>query len=472
MDNEPRLSDRFTHNAPQNAMSSTGEQQQLISADLQEHSPEGIEILYSEPSLLFRWTVLVIVGLVVSILIWSFFARADVIVSAGGVLSSEDEVRRVYSPVDAELEELLIREEEPLVLAGEPIARLRSRNAVQLRAEAQQAEIKLREVELKVQQYPAQRALMQRKIEVIRSELAIKEDQLDRQLTSGSETRRAEQIARLTEARSKLGNARSRRDDAQERYDKMRTLAGRGVAQLEVEQQRLAYQEARDVYRIAGEELSALELQFVSEAAEDRDRLTAQQLELEQLRIDLENQSLSIEQSSAALDAEYSIARQRADSARQVQFDETQEGSFIIVLAPLSGVVTSISFSQAGDKVQANTPLLSIAPQGSRKVLEIDIHESDRGLLVEGSAVKMKFGAFPYQQYGFIEGTLEYISPTTRQADPSRPPTYRAKVSLDKDYVEVDGKRRPLRYGMAAVAEIVVRQRRVIDMALDPLRGA
>ncbi len=452
-------------------MSSTGEQQQLISADLQEHSPEGIEILYTEPSLLFRWIILIMLGLVVSILIWSFFARADVIVSARGVLSSEEEVRRVYSPVDAELEELLIHEEEPLVLAGEPIARLRSRNAVQLRAEAQQAEIKLREVELKVQQYPAQRVLMQRKIEVIRSELAIKEDRLDRQVTSGSAKRRAEQIARLTEARSKLQNAGSRRDDAKERYDKMRTIAGRGVSQLDVEQQRLAYQETRGAYRIAGEELSALEMQFVAEAAEDRDKLIAQQLELEQLRIDLENQSLAIEQSEATLDAEFSIARQRAKAARQIQFDETQEGSFIIVLAPLSGVVTSITYSQPGDKVQANTPLLSIAPQGSRKVLEIDIHESDRGLLVEGNAVKMKFGAFPYQQYGFIKGTLEYISPTTRQADPSKPPTYRAKVSLDKDFFEVDGKRRPLRYGMAAVAEIVVRQRRVIDMAIDPMRG-
>jgi HlyD family secretion protein len=82
----------------------------------------------------------------------------------------------------------------------------------------------------------------------------------------------------------------------------------------------------------------------------------------------------------------------------------------------------------------------------------------------------MKFGAFPYQQYGIIEGTLEYISPTTRQSDPSLPPTYRGKVSLDRDFVEVDGNPRPLRYGMSAIAEIVVRQRRVIDLILDPMR--
>ncbi len=141
----------------------------------------------------------------------------------------------------------------------------------------------------------------------------------------------------------------------------MCSLAGRGVSQIDVEQQRLVYQEARDAYRIAGEELSALELQFVSEAAADRERLAAQQLELEQLRIDLEMQTLAMEQSKATLDAEYLIARERAEAARQVQSDETRDGSFIVVLAPLSGVVTSITYSQAGDKVQANTPLLAIA---------------------------------------------------------------------------------------------------------------
>jgi HlyD family secretion protein len=452
-------------------MSKTSGPQQFMSPDLQEHSPEGIEILYSEPSSMFRWMILLMVGLVVSILVWSLFARADIIVSAPGILTSEEEVRRVYSPVDAEIEELLIREEEPLVQAGEPIARLRSRDAVRLRAEAESAEIKLRELELKRRQYPAQRALAERQIEVSRSELATKEDQLDRQITSGSETRRAEQLARLAEARGSLAGANSRRDSERNRYESMRELAGRGVSRIEVEGQRVVYQVARDAYRVAGEELSALELQFVSEAAADRELLTVLRLELEQLRIQIETDTLGIEQTKAALEAEYLIARERAEAARQIQFDETREGSFIVVLAPVSGVVTNIAYSQAGDKVLANTPLLSIAPQGSRKVLEIDILESDRGLLEEGSLVRMKFGAFPYQQYGFIEGTLEYISPTTRQTDPSRPPTYRGKVSLVRDFVEVDGKPRPLRYGMSAMAEIVVRQRRVIDMALDPMRG-
>ena len=84
--------------------------------------------------------------------------------------------------------------------------------------------------------------------------------------------------------------------------------------------------------------------------------------------------------------------------------------------------------------------------------------------------VKLKFNAFPYQKYGFIKGTLEYISPSATGDKESKKQVYKGRVSLENDYFEVEEKRFPLRYGMTAAAEIVVRKRRVIDMALDTLR--
>ena len=47
---------------------------------------------------------------------------------------------------------------------------------------------------------------------------------------------------------------------------------------------------------------------------------------------------------------------------------------------------------------------------------------------------------------------------------------YEARVSLDRDYFQVGETKYPLRYGMTASVEIVVRQRRLIDLALDPFR--
>ncbi len=82
----------------------------------------------------------------------------------------------------------------------------------------------------------------------------------------------------------------------------------------------------------------------------------------------------------------------------------------------------------------------------------------------------MKFNAFSYQRYGFITGTLEYISPSTRVTDGAQAPVYKGRVTLERDYFEVEDERIPLRYGMRAMAEVVVRKRRLIDLALDPFR--
>ena len=44
-------------------------------------------------------------------------------------------------------------------------------------------------------------------------------------------------------------------------------------------------------------------------------------------------------------------------------------------------------------------------------------------------------------------------------------------MTLDHDYYQVADTKYPLRYGMTATAEIVVRERRLIDLGLDPFRN-
>jgi HlyD family secretion protein len=48
---------------------------------------------------------------------------------------------------------------------------------------------------------------------------------------------------------------------------------------------------------------------------------------------------------------------------------------------------------------------------------------------------------------------------------------YEGRVTLDQDHYQVGDIAYPLRYGMTATAEIVVRERRLIDLALDPFRN-
>ena len=133
--------------------------------------------------------------------------------------------------------------------------------------------------------------------------------------------------------------------------------------------------------------------------------------------------------------------------------------------------MTQIAQNQTGAQLDAREPLLFLAPADARKVLEIQISESDRAFLELGMPVKVKVNAFPYQRHGHINGMLDYIAPAAFLDRDAQAYLYRARISLDKVDFVVNGTARPIRYGMAAEAEVIVRQRRIIDVVLDPIRN-
>ncbi len=141
------------------------------------------------------------------------------------------------------------------------------------------------------------------------------------------------------------------------------------------------------------------------------------------------------------------------------------------------GLQSGDGVTQPGAKIDPKAPLAGIAPADARTVLHVEILEQDRAFLREGMPVKIKFNAFPFQRFGFIDGVLEFIAPTVSPSGDNpqnRVQVYRGRVSLARDYFisPETGARIPLRFGMIAIAEIMVQQRRLLDLALDPLRRA
>jgi hemolysin D len=164
-------------------------------------------------------------------------------------------------------------------------------------------------------------------------------------------------------------------------------------------------------------------------------------------------------------------ARLVADAAARIKFENIDKDNFLLIVAPVDGVITDVTSTQPGDKIQANAPLGGIAPKNAKPILKLEIAEHDRAFLREGLPVQLKFNAFPYQRYGLIRGTLQYISPATKPSAATKQPVYEGRVTLEQEAYKVGETSYPLRYGMTATAEIVVRERRIIDLALDPFRN-
>ncbi|HUG22733.1 HlyD family efflux transporter periplasmic adaptor subunit [Piscinibacter sp.] len=440
---------------------------------LGDHSSEGIAILTTEPSRVLDAVVYTMIGLVLSGLAWSFFGRADVIVAAQGVLTPDSELRRIYAPVDGELANLYIAAGQP-VSKGDVLARLNARGAIEAATNALQAQLKLEDAERELKEFPEKKALLERKAATLRQAMELEEQQHGQRIALGTTRLVDVQKAQAAEARTNVEEARRARDAAKAEAEKFERVfaapGGGGVSQLQVEAKKNALLAAENAYRVAQARVGELNARQSQELTQARAQVESSGQELSTLKLQYEAAANELTNAEEKLRLQVQTARLVADAAARIRFENIDKDNFLLVVAPVSGVITEVTSTQPGDKIQANTPLGGIAPSNARAVLQVEIAEQDRGFLREGLPVKLKFSAFPYQRYGLVNGTLEYISPATKPSLQTKQPVYEARMTLERDHYLVADKKYPLRYGMTATAEVVVRERRLIDLALDPFR--
>jgi hemolysin D len=440
---------------------------------LEDHSAEGISILTAEPWRFIRALVYSMLALVAAGVVWSFFGHADVVVTAGGTLVPASDVRRLYAPIDGELSNIYIAEGQP-VKAGDVVARIYARGAIETARNALEARLKLEDAERQWKDFPQQKALLERRAGALREATEVEQRQHQRRLAEGTSRLSQGQQAQQQEARTGVEDARRARDAAQVEADKYARLfalpGGGGVAQLQVDAKKNALLAADNALRVAQARLAELAARQGQESIQARSELETSGQQLATLRLQSEAADRDVANAEDKLRLQVQTARLVADAAARIRFENIDKDNFLRIVAPVDGVITEVTSTQPGDKIQANAPLGGIAPRNARPILKIEIPENDRGFLREGLPVQMKFNAFPYQRYGLMRGTLQTISPATKPSAGGRQPVYEGRVTLERFDVKVGETSYPLRYGMTAVAEIVVRERRLIDLALDPFR--
>lgn len=440
---------------------------------LEDHSAEGITILSSEPSRLIRVLILLLFALLLAGAAWSFIGHADVIVQAGGVLGPDAEERRIYSPVDGELVNIYLAEGMP-VAKGDVLARVEAVDAIQLATQALQAKLKLTDAQQQHDLLPDRIRVLEQQLNLLQVQIDQAQRLHDKRVNQAIAKLGEEQRIRLGKARAQLKEAKNELDYARreaEKYERLyRSPGGGGLSRQQVDAKRREYAAKQTAYDLARAELAQFEVDLskVYQSSQAEVQQTAE--ELLSLRTQYAQKKLELATLENEGQLQLRIARATAEGAARVSFDDIDEENLLLVRAPVAGVITRLALTQPGDKVVAAQPIASIAPAGARPVLQVAIGETDRAFLQEGMPAKLKFPAFPYQRYGLIEGTLEYISPTASANAQNKQPTYEGRIGLQRDSFSVGNTQVPLRYGMSGTAEIVVRKRRLIDLALDPLR--
>ena len=201
----------------------------------------------------------------------------------------------------------------------------------------------------------------------------------------------------------------------------------------------------------------------------------------------------AIEQNRAQAAAEYrrtalsdlASAEQKIASTTQELVKATKKTDLQRLTAPVDGTVQQLAVHTVGGVVTPAEQLMVIVPSDSRLEIEATVENKDIGFVAEGNPVEIKVETFNFTKYGLLHGTVLQLSrdavmpernpqqpADARQPAPppsSQEPVYTARISLDRDSMEIDGRDIALGPGMAVTAEIKTGRRRVIEYLLSPV---
>jgi hemolysin D len=392
---------------------------EFISDDWSSLTKELIDTL---PRVWTRGLLYFLIVFVAIALPWATLAKVDETGSARGRLEPKGKTLKLDAPVAGTVAAIKVKEGQA-VKAGQILLELESEIS---RTELQQSQAKLE-------------GLVNREnlLELMKNQL------------------QSEQLAQLNQVQQQLNS--SQKISALEKY----RLA---VAHKDV-------QRHRNLWRKGA--IALVKLEEIEGVKFERQRLLEQnQLDVQQARTELEKQQSVYQRQLKELQSQISDVRseiaQTQELIQSLQFQLRQR----VLHAPTDGTIFQLSIQHPGAVLQPGQIIAQVAPAEAPLVFRAQMPSQESGFLRVGMPVKLKFDAYPFQDYGIVQGHLRWISPDSKveETPQGKVETFELEIALEQTYIQTQNKRVALTPGQTATAEVIVRQRRLIDFVLDPFK--
>ena len=194
--------------------------------------------------------------------------------------------------------------------------------------------------------------------------------------------------------------------------------------------------------------------------------LTSTQLSILQLRQQLAE--LDIQRRTEETEHLRGIMQQAA----QLRAQTAQWTEQYAVISPADGTVSLQKVWSRGQHVLVGDVIASVVPDnGDRVIGRLQVPSSGFGKVAEGQTVNVRLNGFPYMEFGVLKGVVESIPavPQTVTTAEGNTIVYTVEVSFPDSLVTTYGKELPMVQQMDGTAEIITRDRRLIEQFIDPV---
>jgi membrane fusion protein len=195
-----------------------------------------------------------------------------------------------------------------------------------------------------------------------------------------------------------------------------------------------------------------------------------------EIALDRERERLRARASSLPVETERAISNlnsQRSQLLQQITEHETER--FVVLKSPIAGKLASVEVHEGG-AVAPNQLLATVLPENLELVAEVYVPSSAVGFIKPGQSVRLMYDAFPQQQFGAFSGEVDRISDfillpsEVPQTFFLREATFKIRIAIESDSIDLEAGRAPLRPGMLLAAEIILESRTLVDWLLEPIR--
>jgi len=160
-------------------------------------------------------------------------------------------------------------------------------------------------------------------------------------------------------------------------------------------------------------------------------------------------------------------------SDRQELLQVQREITKTVVISPVSGVILKLNLRNQNQTVRIGEEIAQIAPSNTPLVIKARVSTEDIGKVKMGQKTQMRVSAYPYPDYGILEGTVIGISPDAMipQNTAANPilPYYEVTIEPKQLYLKDDPKN-ALQSGMEIQADIIAKNETVLKFILRKAR--
>ncbi|MDZ8186047.1 MAG: HlyD family efflux transporter periplasmic adaptor subunit [Nostoc sp. ChiSLP02] len=458
------------------------------------------ESLDSFPQLWTRGLLYFLVIFVSIALPWAMLFKVDETGTARGRTEPKEKTIKLDAAVGGTVAEIRVKEGD-LVKAGQTLLVLESEL---VKSDLQQAQDRLEGQLNRLAQLNASKnqlfVSLATQQQQNQSQQLEKQTQIDQArqnlltLKNAYQLQKEEKLAQVNQAQKALEHSRTSSKlvestliSTQREVERYSKLNKEGVVpEINVVEKQDIAKEKQKLYEQSRSDIEQAQLTLAEQKSNYERSIRQTNADIEQAKLQLQEQERSSETLSRSGQlAVLKIAEQQKSLETEItalQSEIAQNKRQILALrfqlgqreirATSSGTLFHLPIEKAGSVVQPGTMVAEIASLNSPLIIRAQMATTESGSLHTGLPVKLKFDAYPFQDYGVIPGELIKISPTTIEVDTpnGKVAAYNLDISLKQNCIPSANKCIPLRPGDTATAEVIVRQRRIIDFLLDPFK--